>query len=302
MGKRWTEKEVEFLKKNYENMSYREIGEIIGRSSKVTREKARKFGLRKRIRKWDLTNKRFGRSIVLKYIGNNKHGVCRWLCRCDCGKKFVTNTQSLVRGNTKSCGCYQREVVSKRAKLDLIGQRFGRLLVIKEFGKAKNRSIEWLCKCDCGNETIVPSQRLRNGDTKSCGCLSRGLVSKRSKSNKYGYKHGLYGTREYIKSKRAQYKAMKLNQTSPDADIEKINYIYRVCEIINQFENDKYEVDHIKPLSKGGLHHQDNLQILLANLNRRKHARITDEYKGITLKDLEQDGEKYNKYLEALEL
>ena len=58
-------------------------------------------------------------------------------------------------------------------KIDLTGQRFGRLLVIRESGRAKDRQIMWLCRCDCGGEVIVRSVYLRRGDTQSCGCLKR---------------------------------------------------------------------------------------------------------------------------------
>ena len=58
-------------------------------------------------------------------------------------------------------------------KIDLTGERFGRLLVIREDGRAKDRQIMWLCRCDCGGEVIVRSVYLRRGDTRSCGCLSR---------------------------------------------------------------------------------------------------------------------------------
>lgn len=54
-------------------------------------------------------------------------------------------------------------------KLDLTGQRYGRLTVIKEEGSTPNR-ISWLCKCDCGNYKIVKTINLRRGATKSCGC------------------------------------------------------------------------------------------------------------------------------------
>lgn len=54
--------------------------------------------------------------------------------------------------------------------LDIRGQRFGKLVAIEPAEKAKNGSIKWLCKCDCGNTSIVPGYRLRNGETKSCGC------------------------------------------------------------------------------------------------------------------------------------
>lgn len=55
-------------------------------------------------------------------------------------------------------------------KINLIGQRFGRLLVISEAPKGKWGKLQYLCKCDCGKISINQSGYLRAGDTKSCGC------------------------------------------------------------------------------------------------------------------------------------
>lgn len=57
-----------------------------------------------------------------------------------------------------------------RKKIDLTGQRFGRLTVIKTVGKVPKGFI-WECKCDCGNVVNVPTWYLRHGDVSSCGCL-----------------------------------------------------------------------------------------------------------------------------------
>lgn len=54
---------------------------------------------------------------------------------------------------------------------DITDQKFGKLTVIKISGKSKSGNIKWLCKCDCGNTTEVIGSKLRNGYTKSCGCL-----------------------------------------------------------------------------------------------------------------------------------
>lgn len=59
-------------------------------------------------------------------------------------------------------------------KIDLTGQRFGRLVVIRECGR-KNGCVAWLCRCDCGNELVVSGAKLRSGHTQSCGCLLREL-------------------------------------------------------------------------------------------------------------------------------
>ena len=69
---------------------------------------------------------------------------------------------------------------------DLTGQVFGRLTAIKVCGQTSNKTLKWLCKCSCGNYTVVPSSRLRIGGVKSCGCLASELSSIRnSKSNSY---------------------------------------------------------------------------------------------------------------------
>ena len=58
-------------------------------------------------------------------------------------------------------------------KIDLTGQPFGRLVVIREYGRDKGGQVTWLCKCDCGAEIVVRGYSLRSENTKSCGCIQR---------------------------------------------------------------------------------------------------------------------------------
>ena len=76
-------------------------------------------------------------------------------------------------------------------QLNLTGKRFGKLVAIKTAGKTKNGAYLWQCKCDCGNEIIANVGNLKNGHTKSCGCLR----VDRCKTN--FTKHGLEHTRLY---------------------------------------------------------------------------------------------------------
>ena len=73
------------------------------------------------------------------------------------------------------------------AKKDLTGRRFGRLVVIREYGRSKDRQVTWLCKCDCGGEVVVTSCHLRSGHTQSCGCLHRERITKHGCTNKNWY-------------------------------------------------------------------------------------------------------------------
>lgn len=54
-------------------------------------------------------------------------------------------------------------------RINLVGQRFGRLLVI-DTADSLNGHTRWKCKCDCGNECVVHSTSLKSGNTTSCGC------------------------------------------------------------------------------------------------------------------------------------
>lgn len=78
--------------------------------------------------------------------------------------------------------------------VNLIGERVGQLTVIKRdydtaenFYKKYNRKLRfWICKCDCGNYTILDSNRLLHKKTLSCGCLNRGSKTHlKNKNNIY---------------------------------------------------------------------------------------------------------------------
>lgn len=61
-------------------------------------------------------------------------------------------------------------------KIDLTGQKFNMLTVIKELGVVKSgrsNNVVWLCQCECGNETQVQTRILKSGGVKSCGCLAK---------------------------------------------------------------------------------------------------------------------------------
>lgn len=77
--------------------------------------------------------------------------------------------------------------------IDLTNQRFGKLVAIKPQPKdkaIKDRSVKWLCKCDCGNFVIVSGSNLRSGHTQSCGCLQKEKASQTRVINEIGNKYG----------------------------------------------------------------------------------------------------------------
>ncbi len=71
-------------------------------------------------------------------------------------------------------------------KLELTGQRFGRLLVLRKAGEDKYRASLWLCRCICGIEKVIRGGSLTRGDTKSCGCYHKGIVGLDLKGQRFG--------------------------------------------------------------------------------------------------------------------
>jgi hypothetical protein len=62
---------------------------------------------------------------------------------------------------------------------NIIGRRFGRLLVVEKTDKRQGRNVVWKCVCDCGNVTYQRTNTLKMGLTISCGCFMRESVRKR---------------------------------------------------------------------------------------------------------------------------
>ncbi len=61
-----------------------------------------------------------------------------------------------------------------RRRIDLAGQRFGRLVALEPTEKrSAGGSVVWRCRCDCGKVAEVDTHHLRSGNTKSCGCLKK---------------------------------------------------------------------------------------------------------------------------------
>lgn len=59
-------------------------------------------------------------------------------------------------------------------KIDLTGLRFGRWIVLSQSQDVGNRKqIKWNCRCDCGSVKSVQAESLKNGASRSCGCLAR---------------------------------------------------------------------------------------------------------------------------------
>lgn len=97
---------------------------------------------------------------------------------------------SLVYDRLFNERCILKKVYKKRIdSIDEIGNHYFDLTVIAYAGRGKFRGSNWLCKCICGNECIVPGGHLRAAHRKSCGCRSESKIDETGVNRIYsGYK------------------------------------------------------------------------------------------------------------------
>ena len=129
--------------------------------------------------KHDITNQRFGKLIAVRPLDKRgPNGGVVWECKCDCGNITTSTMSNLKRGHTTSCGCYKQEYIDS-IKLDVIGNKYGKLTVLEEVFDPSYKRRMVKCLCDCGNYNICSITDLTTGHTLSCGCETK------SKGEKY---------------------------------------------------------------------------------------------------------------------
>jgi len=69
-------------------------------------------------------------------------------------------------------------------RIDRVGKRYGRLVVLHPYWKNHRAELYWACECDCGMETVIRGSRLRDGVISSCGCYAK------EQAKIAGIKHG----------------------------------------------------------------------------------------------------------------
>lgn len=174
--------------------------------------------------------------------------------------------------------------------------KYNRLTVLEEYSKKepgkKSMRYAW-CRCDCGNEKEVRVNSLRTGNTKSCGCLTRELLTKRNTKHGMRY-HPAYDTyngmmaRCYNENKKA-YHHYGGRGIEVDEEWHDINAFLKWCED-NGFKSE-YQLDRIDNNKNYG---PDNCRFVTPTVNLR-NTRRNVMINGVALREyLDSLGAKHN--------
>lgn len=129
-------------------------------------------------RQKDITGQQFGNLTALYSLNKtNEYHSMIWHCRCICGNEIDVPLMKLKSGSVFSCGCTKKPkkvvpLTDSRVN-NLIGKRFGKLVVVADTGKSTRNGKIWLCQCDCGNTIEANTNRLNRNSITSCGCARK---------------------------------------------------------------------------------------------------------------------------------
>ena len=121
-----------------------------------------------------IEGKRFGWLTAIRPTEERRNKSVVWECRCDCGNTVLENQVALSRGRVLSCGCMPK--AQEQERLDALtkenaGKRFGRLTILHAVTEDGSKRVQYVCRCDCGNEIRARLSAMKSGLVQSCGCL-----------------------------------------------------------------------------------------------------------------------------------
>ena len=151
-----------------------------------------------------------------------------WKFRCDCGAEIERIARNVTRSKNASCGCDHI-----KARVDVVGQRFGRWVVVADSDERPGNRRSVSCVCDCGGEALVNVCHLRSGRSVSCGCYKQEIAGRAA------FKHG-YGGKNSGRGASSEYRIWSLmkGRCSNSNIPEYANYGGRGIKVCERWSND----------------------------------------------------------------
>lgn len=237
----------------------------------------------------DLTGKQSGYLTIIKRIKSDTHGNAQWLCKCACGNEAPVRAMYLKGGKQqqKYC-CKQCPLFTEPMRVDLTGQRFGRLVALNYVRSTPGGMSIWAFRCDDGNIIERKHDNVLSGHTQSCGCLGKESRITHGKSRTLEYhreahrKWAAANPEKVIANSLRGNKAKKLRipKWLTDEHWAQIAALYAEARRLTKETGIVHHVDHIYPLrgkTCSGLHVPWNLQVIPWVENLHKANKLPEE-------------------------
>lgn len=218
----------------------------------------------KRPKRKDWTGLKFNR---LTLIAPNPDNYSKWAAKCDCGAELEVFTANVSRGLTKSCGCLNLEMLAERNAVRTANALTPEQVAARDAAwreRNRDRLIEQKRAYNKANK-----ERLSEGK-RACYVKRRDHYIARVKAN--------YAADPEAAIRRERHKATLKKEATPAwAEIDTIKALYREARRLTEETGVRHHVDHIVPLRHDlvcGLHVQNNLRVITAADNWKKHNRL----------------------------
>lgn len=144
------------------------------------------------ISKQDLVGTRFGKLIPISRISKYKNDKTYYNCKCDCGSDIIVYSYDLSSEKVNCCkDCKIKSSLLRQKTIDRIGNVYGNLIILDVINNYGNKhKTYYKCLCKCGNERIVNSYSLLNGQITACKECSEQRGHEKRRKNRVGERYG----------------------------------------------------------------------------------------------------------------
>jgi hypothetical protein len=228
-----------------------------------------------KVRLKDLTGLRFGRLVAICPTEERQDHKIVWLFKCDCGNEIRVVGKSARTGNTNSCGCYKKDQLEKSFE--------------------KKRACK-ICKVCSKPFKVKLSHSTYEGTYCSKICMTEDYKIRFKNNDNPNYRHGKSREDGFYADIYKRYRENNKDKIAhrnrlSKAKRKKAEGYYKIEDIVSKLKlqngdcfwcltelNDKFHIEHVIPLAKGGTNWPDNIVISCATCNFQKKDKMPEDW------------------------
>lgn len=224
----------------------------------------------------DLVGRRFGRLVVLRITPLRRRASPVWECSCDCGNSAFVAASNLFEGGTRSCGCLRSEASKSRVQRYLKRNEHTCAHCSVSFLHSATKAVKY-CSSQC-REKAASARYRASLAAKQCVCGSK--FSPKRPTQVYC---STSCERRVSHAKKRAHRQTQIRggeRIDPFVVFSRDRWTCQLCGVKTpknkrgKHKVNSPELDHVVPISRGGLHVMTNVQCACRQCNMRKGASV----------------------------